>query len=279
MAAGRCPSRALTIAPTALASSVVSAAPGDNAAITNSAAASTTAVSSAARAAMAPRISPPRDCASWPGDKTMPPPPRWSRRNHASAACSAAARSPDIPWAASGLDAASRTLSDSPKTSIRRGMRTLTRVERAARSVSLTSSATAAWISRARVNPVTLTPPVASPCPARSSACCTSAVVASAPDRVAAAAITRHSRRAASTESGLAESAWSCWLTAATNCPRCASGNPLQSDLTLPYSMLAPKYRTLGSGVPTSCRLVSHASGVEAKATKKSLASRCCAGF
>jgi hypothetical protein len=35
---------------------------------------------------MAPRSSPPRLCASWPGDSTMPPPPRSSSRNQDEAA-------------------------------------------------------------------------------------------------------------------------------------------------------------------------------------------------
>jgi len=50
-----------------------------------------------------------------------------------------------------------------------------------------------------------------------------------------------------------------------------------QSDLTLPYSMLAPKYCTDGSGAETSDSDTSHASCVAAKVTRKSFASFCCA--
>ena len=143
----------------------------------------------------------------------------------------------------------------------------------------MVSSAIAACISSASVTPESpADAPDAAP-PASASARSTSAVACAGPARVAAAAITRHRRRAARLEPGAPASRDRCVPTASENAPRWASGSVAQSLLHLPYSMLAPKYCTAGSATLSSASAVSHAAGVDANCTRNAFAAFCCSAF
>ena len=263
-------------------------APYARAATQNSVALSPVAASSAPRHASAPRSRPPRELASCPGESTIPPPPLSSSLSHARAACRAAARSDSKPVSRTSppyspddepfARHASKTRSAVPRTSVRRGTSASTSAcLSAALAASLVSSAIAACISSASVTPAGAAdaPSAAASASARS----TSANACAGPARVAAAAITRHSLRAARFEPGAFARRDRCAPTASENCSRCASGSVAQSLLHLPYSMFAPKYCTAGSATPSSASAVSHAAGVDANCTRNAFAAFCCSAF
>ena len=195
-----------------------------------------------------------------------------SKRSHASAARSAAPRSPASD---ASRAAASRILSDSPNTSTILGTSAHTHSTRVARSSSRVSSAIAAAISSASV----IFDASALAHDASAIARFVVAVAASAPARVDAHASARHIRLAASALAGPRDARSSRRAaTAVANDARCVAGSDAKSDLTLPWSMLAPKYCTDGSSDRVSAMDTSHASFVSANATRKSFAFFCATG-